>query len=643
MGECEGVENVLIGRQRELVVADELLASLPAGGAGLLWRGDPGIGKTALLTEVARRAAAAGVRILRAAPTEVESAFALAGIHDLLSEVAAETRSALPRPQRRAVDIALLLSDPDPAPVEPRVLATGVLGVLRQLADAGLVLLVIDDLQWLDAPSGAAVEFALRRLGSAPVGLVATTRADPGEPLPIDSARVVTGGMREEALGPLPVAAVFRLLRDRLGLELTRPELIRVFCTPDGRDPRIEMPATTALPWGAVGYVNNGCTATLIAESWILSAGHCVTNVGDASWQQGLWFFPNFHPSVTRAGHGIDRAVVGAQADVGSLDWAIAHLATPVTDFPFIPLGEAPAIALGSPTYRRVTVARDAEGVRHVFAVTTAGRIDELIQNGKDWTYGFKPAIRLPQTSPARVQADIDAAAGGSGVISLFALDAGARFWQRTSTGGHGKPSGSGLLGCTAWKAWDVRLFETNPAYKKTATTTAVTYGFWQDVQGPALDGAVSVTAHVLPEKGVKGRSALAVFATDRSGNAYSTSRRCVGTSLTTCYWAGWKPFVGWGCARRPQSRRAREHRDVRRRQDRARREARDRQAGGRRDCAEGDRRRADRRCRARVRLQPEHRRQGDRQARLHPPLARAGEARMRAHRGARGAASAVP
>lgn len=107
------------------------------------------------------------------------------------------------------------------------------------------------------------------------------------------------------------------------------PAAAEVFCTADGRDPRIQMPITTVLPWGAVGYINNGCTATLISQSYILTAGHCVANTDNASWQQGLDFFPNFHPSVTRPSVRIDRAVVGARADVQQLDWAIAHLEQP--------------------------------------------------------------------------------------------------------------------------------------------------------------------------------------------------------------------------------------------------------------------------------------------------------------------------
>ena len=112
--------------------------------------------------------------------------------------------------------------------MEPRVLAVSVLATLRRLTDTTPVLLAIDDLQWLDPPSANALDFALRRLHGRRIAVAATTRAEPGTSAPLDVARIVTGGMREVTLGPLTVAPLFRLLRDRLGLELTRPQLVRL-------------------------------------------------------------------------------------------------------------------------------------------------------------------------------------------------------------------------------------------------------------------------------------------------------------------------------------------------------------------------------------------------------------------------------
>lgn len=219
---------MIVGRQDELSLVDELLAAVPETGGALLLRGEPGIGKTALLDELVQRASTRGIRALRTSPSQAESALALVGIGDLLSEAALPVLAELPSPQRRALETALLLTEPGGRATEPRVLAVAVQETLRRVADEVPVVLALDDLQWLDTPSAEALDFALRRLRGQRLGVAATTRAEPGASLPIDLARATPAGWREVTLGPLTVAALYRLLRDRLGLELTRPELLRV-------------------------------------------------------------------------------------------------------------------------------------------------------------------------------------------------------------------------------------------------------------------------------------------------------------------------------------------------------------------------------------------------------------------------------
>jgi hypothetical protein len=120
-----------------------------------------------------------------------------------------------------------------------------------------------------------------------------------------------------------------------------------VFCNARGADPRTELKPTKALPWAAVGYLDNGCTATLISQRWVLAAAHCFYGSGDGTgWQQGLGFVPNFHPSQPKVSHAVDRAVVGTRLPTAApehLDWGIGHLSTPVTDYPPLTIGDAPA------------------------------------------------------------------------------------------------------------------------------------------------------------------------------------------------------------------------------------------------------------------------------------------------------------
>ena len=214
----------VVGRESELKAATQFLASSES--RTLAFIGEPGIGKTTVWEAAVELARAEGATVLVARPAEPEAKLSFAGLADLLSTVPPELFSMLPPPQRMGVDAALLRATSTRTP-EPRLVGTALLSLLRELAADATVVLAVDDLQWLDDPSAAAVEFALRRLTVEPVRALVAARTQASERAPI--ARLERE-LRVERLeiGPLSVAALHRVLADRLGRTFSRPLLVRI-------------------------------------------------------------------------------------------------------------------------------------------------------------------------------------------------------------------------------------------------------------------------------------------------------------------------------------------------------------------------------------------------------------------------------
>ncbi len=219
----------VVGRAAELDVVDAFLAALDDGPARLLVEGEPGIGKTTVWQAATSRARELGFRILASRPGPSETRLTFAGLGDFLSDVDDDALEALPAPQRRALRVALLRDDPDgPAP-EQREVSTAFLGILRVLAAETSVLVAVDDLQWLDRPSRRVLEFALRRLESERVGVLAAAR--PGGDWA--SAFVALRSTRI-ALPPLSLASLHEVLKAELAVTFPRPMLVRIEAVSSG-------------------------------------------------------------------------------------------------------------------------------------------------------------------------------------------------------------------------------------------------------------------------------------------------------------------------------------------------------------------------------------------------------------------------
>ena len=167
-----------IGRDAEAAKISRFLRELRRGPRVLLIEGEAGIGKTTLLREGQNAAVQLGITVLSAYPVESEMPLEFAGLADLLDTVPARVVGGLPVPQRQAVRQAVLRAEPLQRSADPRTVATAVLTLLRSLAERHPVVVLIDDLPWLDTPSARALSFALRRLRLEPVGLLAAVRTD---------------------------------------------------------------------------------------------------------------------------------------------------------------------------------------------------------------------------------------------------------------------------------------------------------------------------------------------------------------------------------------------------------------------------------------------------------------------------------
>jgi DNA-binding CsgD family transcriptional regulator len=222
----------IIGRREELQALARFVDAVPTGGYALLLEGDAGIGKTALWQEGAAAARRSDVRVLAARAGQAETRIAFATVGDLFAPTLDETLPRLPPVQRGALEIALLLREPDGPPPEVRVLGLALVSAVRALARERPVLLALDDVQWVDASSAEILAFMLRRLEGEPVGVLATVRGRPVRvPLELDRAFAV---FERLPVGPLSVGAIHRMLWGRLSLNLPRPALVRVHETAGG-------------------------------------------------------------------------------------------------------------------------------------------------------------------------------------------------------------------------------------------------------------------------------------------------------------------------------------------------------------------------------------------------------------------------
>jgi DNA-binding CsgD family transcriptional regulator len=179
------VATSLFGRERELDLLRTFVERAAVDGDALLLTGDAGVGKTVLLDVAA--SLAVGCRVVRAAGAEFEADLSFAALHQILHPLL-DAREQLRPIHQQALDVALGLDEGHPP--DRMVISNAALALLSAAAVDAPVVLIVDDLQWLDGSSASVLAFVVRRLRGTRVGFLGAARS--GEGMPFEPAAVTT-------------------------------------------------------------------------------------------------------------------------------------------------------------------------------------------------------------------------------------------------------------------------------------------------------------------------------------------------------------------------------------------------------------------------------------------------------------------
>ncbi len=244
---------MLVGRQIERDCIARVVEDARRGESGVLvLRGEPGIGKTALLAHAVELSK--GMRVLRARGVESEAAIPFAGLLELLRP-AADAIDRIAISQAEALRGALGLGAAVGS--DRFMIGAATLSMLAAVAEEAPLVLVVDDAHWLDEESSAALSFAIRRLEFDSVATVVALRE--GEAKVFEAAgfpQLTLSALDREACGelvgarlghPIPDAAADRLYQLTAGNPLAIVELAYLASTPSATEWTVltERPQTT--------------------------------------------------------------------------------------------------------------------------------------------------------------------------------------------------------------------------------------------------------------------------------------------------------------------------------------------------------------------------------------------------------------
>ncbi|ROO87758.1 regulatory LuxR family protein [Actinocorallia herbida] len=355
----------LIGRDGELRVLTDMVDAVEDEGSAIVVMGDPGIGKTSLLRAAAAHGKNAGAAVLSVVGVEAEAHLPFAGLHQLLRPVLAET-DRLPTPQRDALHAAFGMRPSDAAEgaPEPFMIALATLNALTDVASQKPLLIVVDDVQWLDLPTQDVLGFVARRIGSDPCVLIGVVRAGhdiafAASDLPqLNVGRLTEQDARElldRNTADLGYADRERILREAAGNPLALTELPLALRSASrlaaeyGEQPPHSLPLTARLERAfaaRLGDLPPLCQDALlvaavddaddlreiIAGATILAGQEAHVAVLEAAVTAGLVRFDNLYAHFR---HPLVRAAVISKESVARKQAAHAALAEVLTDEPY--------------------------------------------------------------------------------------------------------------------------------------------------------------------------------------------------------------------------------------------------------------------------------------------------------------------
>ena len=196
----------VIGRESELAAVSAFLTGALTEGASLLISGEAGIGKSTILIEAERFAAQRQVQVLKAVGLEFEADLSFGALLQMMAPLA-PSFELLKYEQRQVLLAALGLSSGSAG--DRLVVAAAAPQLLRQIAQDEQLLLVVDDLQWVDRSSAYVIDYVAQRLSGSRIALLMTSR------LPTTVGAPSQTGLTELEIGQLDESSALELLDAR--------------------------------------------------------------------------------------------------------------------------------------------------------------------------------------------------------------------------------------------------------------------------------------------------------------------------------------------------------------------------------------------------------------------------------------------